>query len=251
MTRPVTRPPRLTVSTRSYDGRERRHAHGFHQIVLPVAGSLAMEVDAERDRVGDGRGVIVTGGTPHSFLGAGDNRFVVLDLPAHALVPETVVRTAPAFFAVDPALDSLTRYLALESADTPLDGPTAHHAAALLLRALERRHAVPEPEDDPVGRALAVMRSRCAEPLTVAEIARAAGLSPSRFHELFRARTGTTPARRLTEFRLDRAEALLRSGDVPLADVAMAVGFSDQSALTRSLKRSRGTTPGALRRAER
>ncbi len=244
----MTRPPRLTLSTRSYDGRERRHAHGFHQIVLPVAGSLAMEVDAARDRVGDGRGVIVAGGTPHSFFGAGDNRFVVLDLPAHALLPDAVVRRAGAFFAIDPALDSLTRYLAFEAADAPLDGPTAHHAAALLLRALERRHDAPAPAADPIDRALVLMRDRCAEPLTVEVIAQAAGLAPSRFHELFRARTGTTPARRLTGFRLDRAEALLRSGDVPLAEVALAVGFSDQSALTRCLKRLRGTTPAALRR---
>jgi AraC-like DNA-binding protein len=245
----LAQPHRLTVATRSYDGRERQHAHRFHQIVLPVAGSLEMAVDAEQGRVGDGQGVIVADGTPHSFLARGSNRFVVLDLPPHALLPDAALRQADAFFTVDAALDSLIRYLASEAADAPLDDPTAHHAAALLLRALERRRTS-SPDGaagDPVARAQALMRARCGEALGVAELAQAVGLSPSQFHERFRARVGMTPARFLNDVRLDRAEALLRSGDLPPAEVALAVGFSDQSALTRSLKRRRGVTPGALR----
>ena len=53
-------PHRPTVSTRSYDGHERRHAHDHHQIVLPVAGTLDMEVGGACGRVGDGRGVLVS-----------------------------------------------------------------------------------------------------------------------------------------------------------------------------------------------
>lgn len=241
-------PHRPSVSTRSYDGFERRHAHEHHQIVLPIAGTLDMEVGGACGRVGDGRGVLVADGVPHSFRSAGTNRFVVLDVPAAGgLVPETAVRACDAFFAVDTALDGLVRYLAAEAADRPLDPVLAHHAAGLLLRALESRRPAPAVPDDPVERALALMAERCEEPLTVAELAAAVGLAPSRFHERFRAQTGTTPARRLADLRLDRAEALLRAGDLPLAEVALAVGFSDQSALTRSLRRRRGTTPGALR----
>ncbi|PWC34095.1 AraC family transcriptional regulator [Azospirillum sp. TSO35-2] len=241
-------PHRPTVSTRSYDGHERRHAHQHHQIVLPVAGGLDMEVGGARGRVGDRQGVIVCDGTPHSFRSAGSNLFVVLDVPlAGALVPQAALRSAEAFFPIDPALDGLVRYLAAEAADRPLDPGMAHHAAGLLLRALETRRSAPVPASDPIERALALMTERCGEALTVAELAAAVGLAPSRFHERFRAHTGTTPARRLAELRLDRAEAMLRGGGLPLAEVALAVGFSDQSALTRSLRRRRGTTPGAVR----
>ncbi len=241
-------PHRPSVSTRSYDGFERRHAHDHHQIVLPIAGTLDMEVGGACGRVGDGRGVLVADGMPHSFRSAGTNRFVVLDVPAGGLlVPEAAVHACNAFFPIDTALDGLVRYLAAEAADRPLDPVQAHHAAGLLLRALESRRPMTPAPVDPVERALALMAERCEEPLTVAELAAAVGLAPSRFHERFRAQTGTTPARRLAELRLDRAEALLRDGDLPLAEVALAVGFSDQSALTRSLRRRRGTTPGALR----
>ena len=240
-------PHRPSVSTRSYDGFERRHTHDHHQIVLPVAGILDMEVAGARGRVGEGRGVLVADGMPHSFRSAGTNRFVVLDVPAGGLVPEAAAHACDAFFPIDAALDGLVRYLAAEAADRPLDPVLAHHAAGLLLRALETRRPTPAVPDDPVARALTLMAERCEEPLTVAELAAAVGLAPSRFHERFRAQTGTTPARRLAELRLDRAEALLRAGDLSLAEVALAVGFSDQSALTRSLRRRRGTTPGALR----
>jgi transcriptional regulator GlxA family with amidase domain len=163
-------------------------------------------------------------------------------------MPQAAVRGCDAFFAIDGALDGLVRYLAAEAADRPLDPVLAHHSAGLLLRALETRQPPPV-SSDAIDRALALMAERCAEPLTVAELAEAAGLAPSRFHERFRARTGSTPARLLADLRLDRAEALLRDGQLPLAEVALAVGFSDQSALTRSLRRRRGTTPGAVRRS--
>ncbi|WP_395457516.1 helix-turn-helix domain-containing protein (plasmid) [Azospirillum melinis] len=248
-------PHRPTVSTRSYDGHERRHAHDHHQIVLPIAGTLDMEVGGACGRVGDGRGVLVADGVPHSFRSGGANRFVVLDVPAAGLVPEAAVRACDAFFAIDGALDGLVRYLAAEAADRPLDPVLAHHSAGLLLRTLEARQP-PRPvspispvSKDPIDRALALMAESCGEALTVAELAAAAGLAPSRFHERFRARTGSTPARLLADLRLDRAEALLRDGRLPLAEVALAVGFSDQSALTRSLRRRRGTTPGAVRRS--
>ena len=242
-------PHRPTVSTRSYDGHERRHAHDHHQIVLPVAGTLDMEVGGACGRVGDGRGVLVADGVPHSFRSGGTNRFVVLDVPAAGLMPEAAVRACDAFFAIDGALDGLVRYLAAEAADKPRDPVLAHHSAGLLLRALEARQPPLPLSDDPIDRALALMAERCAEPLTVAELAEAAGLAPSRFNERFRARTGSTPAAMLAELRLDRAEALLRDGRLPLAEVALAVGFSDQSALTRSLRRRRGITPGAVRRS--
>jgi transcriptional regulator GlxA family with amidase domain len=89
-----------------------------------------------------------------------------------------------------------------------------------------------------------------AEPIVarLAELARSAGMGLSRFHEEFRGEIGETPAERLAATRLDRAEDLLRETHLPIAEIALAVGFSDQSALTRSFRRRRGTTPAAVRR---
>ncbi|MEL6527868.1 MAG: helix-turn-helix domain-containing protein [Chloroflexota bacterium] len=47
--------------------------------------------------------------------------------------------------------------------------------------------------------------------------------------------------------RIKRAEALICAG-MPLADVALAVGFSSQSHLNRSFKHFLGITPNTLRK---
>jgi AraC-like DNA-binding protein len=62
----------------------------------------------------------------------------------------------------------------------------------------------------------------------------------------FRQRLGTSPYRYLTMRRLDRVRILIRSG-APLADVAMATGFADQSHMTRQFKRAYGLSPGRWR----
>jgi transcriptional regulator GlxA family with amidase domain len=120
----------------------------------------------------------------------------------------------------------------------------------LLAGSIGRRFSYPDRRVDPILRALAVIDARYAERLTVAKLARSAGMGVSRFHERFRRETGRTPADCLAETRLDHAAALLRDSGLSIAEIALSVGFSDQSALTRSFRRRRGTTPASLRRAD-
>ena len=74
------------------------------------------------------------------------------------------------------------------------------------------------------------------------------GVSASVLHERFRLITGHAPIEYLQSVRLDEAERLLRASRLSIAEIALRVGFSDQTALTRALKRRRGVTPGAVRR---
>jgi AraC-like DNA-binding protein len=64
----------------------------------------------------------------------------------------------------------------------------------------------------------------------------------------FRKLFGTSPYRYLTMRRLDRARLMMRSG-VPLADTALACGFSDQSHFSRHFKKAFGLTPGKWAKA--
>jgi AraC family transcriptional regulator len=83
----------------------------------------------------------------------------------------------------------------------------------------------------------------------LAEIAEAAHLSPFHLSRLFKKATGRTPHQYLLEVRVNSARALLTAGAGArsLADVAAAVGFADQSHLTRHFKRVLGVTPKQLR----
>jgi AraC-like DNA-binding protein len=240
---------RMSLSIRSYDGRERVHAHDFHQIVLPVIGAMDVRVGDVRGAIALANGVLIVGGTPHQGCVTGENRFVVFEVPRAAFLPESIVARASAapFFAIDEPLDHLARYVSCEASSGTLADGTAHHAAALLADSIGRKFSSRERHAPSILRALAVIEERYAEPLTVAELARSAGMGVSRFHEQFQRETGHTPAKRLAATRLDRAEDLLRDTRLPIAEIALAVGFSDQSALTRSFRRRRGTTPAAFR----
>jgi AraC-like DNA-binding protein len=80
-------------------------------------------------------------------------------------------------------------------------------------------------------------------------MAKSAGLSVSRLHALFRAELDTSPHAWLRDVRLARARAWLADTSRPIAEIALAAGFSDQTALTRALRDATGMTPGAYRRA--
>jgi AraC family transcriptional regulator len=92
------------------------------------------------------------------------------------------------------------------------------------------------------------MEERLAEPVSLAELAAAAGLSVSQFSRQFKARTGQAPHRFLLGLRVEHACRLLRTDQLPIAEVAFRCGFSHQEHLTRVMKAHVGTTPGALRR---
>ena len=241
----------MSLSIRSYDARESVHAHEFHQIVLPIRGAMEMRVGDATGCIGALNGVMMVGGTRHAFRALGENRFVVFDVPSAAAFPAGIVARAAAapFFAIDEPLAHLARYVSGEASSGRLDDGAASHVTALLAKSLGRQFASPDRRPAAIRRALAIIDARYAEPLAIAELARSAGMSVSRFHERFRREIGQTPADWLAAIRLDRAADLLRETRIPIVEIALSVGFSDQSALTRSFRRRRGTTPAALRRS--
>ena len=88
---------------------------------------------------------------------------------------------------------------------------------------------------------------RYAEPLSVADLARAAHLSPAHFSREFRRAFGESPHQYLLTRRLERAGALLRTTDWSVARVCMAVGLTSVGSSTTSFRRMFGRTPTAYR----
>ena len=91
--------------------------------------------------------------------------------------------------------------------------------------------------------------SRYAEPLGVADMASAAGLSRAHFSREFRRVFGESPHAYLLTRRLERAAALLRNTDRSVADICFSVGLQSLGSFTTSFKRTYGVSPTAYRAA--
>ncbi len=87
------------------------------------------------------------------------------------------------------------------------------------------------------------------EPLGVADMARAAGLSRAHFSREFRRAFGESPHAYLLTRRLERAAALLRDTDRSVADICFSVGLQSLGSFTTSFTRTFGRSPTAYRAA--
>jgi AraC-like DNA-binding protein len=91
--------------------------------------------------------------------------------------------------------------------------------------------------------------ARYFDPLSVDDLARAAGLSRAHFRREFRRAFGESPHAYLLTRRLERAAALLRATDRSVADICFSVGLQSVGSFTTSFTRTYGLAPTAYRAA--
>jgi AraC-like DNA-binding protein len=229
------------------DGHVHRHAHV--QLVLPVRGTLEIEVGGRGGRVDAERAVLVAPGTDHDQSAAGDNRFLVIDCDIAALGEARVqqLQQRP-FVAMTPRLHTLAGFIDQQCHDrdeVPL--VLTQHCLPQLLHAFGCDPA-------PLQRLQTLCDALAAAPdqaWPVERMAHHAGVSVSRLHALFRREFDQSPQQWLSALRLRRACAQLGGSEMPIAQLALENGWSDQTALTRALRRATGYTPAAYRKAHR
>ena len=92
------------------------------------------------------------------------------------------------------------------------------------------------------------LESHLAEEVELGELAALAKLSPFHFARMFKASTGLPPHAYQRRLRCERAQALLRETDLPVTEIALAVGYATPQAFARMFLAETGTTPSAWRR---
>jgi AraC family transcriptional regulator of arabinose operon len=85
--------------------------------------------------------------------------------------------------------------------------------------------------------------------ISIADLARAAHLSVSRFSHLFREQVGVPPRTFVEQQRLQRAKELLELTTLPIGIVAAQIGFSSQFHFARRFHLYVGVSPSAYRRS--
>lgn len=273
---PGVRPQRTSAGLgwdRLYVSAQREHpyradfdAAGCHQLILHRSGPVT--VRRGRNRLATSR-LVPTGGY---FLhpagkelavelgGELDTIHVYLDQAALRQACGRAVELDEVFGSHDPLVEQLV--LSLDEVLREQDCSALTYVdqiGGLLAARLVRKHSrgrVPEPTnteraaltDRQVGTVREWMCQRLDEPLPLASMAGLVGLSVSQFSRKFKARTGSSPHRFLLRLRLEEASHMLRTGALPIAEIAIRCGFSHQEHLTRTMREHLDTTPAAMRR---
>ncbi len=237
-----------SLSFRSYGVGGVMHRHAHVQFVLPVLGELEIEVGGRGGRLDLARAAFVPEGTDHDQLGRGENRFLVIDCATSDLDEAAVERLSrDPFLTIPAAARRLIEFIDLSRGGDFVPETVTRHGLPLLLGAL-----LAEPERaSRLGPLLRRIEAAPGRAWTVERMAAETGMSVSRLHARFRRELDTTPQRWLTDLRLKAVQERLAGSDVSIAELAFQAGYSDQSALTRALRRATGLTPAAYRKAHR
>lgn len=111
------------------------------------------------------------------------------------------------------------------------------HGAAL------RRLALPDGHAQRIARAIAILRAEFAGAVPVQRLAEAAGMSPSSFHQHFKAMTSLSPLQFQKQLRLLEARRLMLSEGLSASRAGFEVGYESVSQFTREYARLFGAPP--------
>ena len=248
------------------------HAHPQCHVLIKVGGADSTFRVKDRDYpLAEGTAVLVNSWEPHAYPHTpAAPRSTVLALYVNPAWLSGIERgfaaSAAAGFFARPcvSLTSGVRRRAYEMAEALLagaeaDGPPLALLAALMnanvedfsewrrLPAVDRR-SVP---DFRVRRAIRFLENNLGRDFTLADVARAAGLSRPHLFEVFRRNTGVTPQLYYNALRMEAAYSALPGAGETIAGLSASLGFAAPGAFTRFFRNNLGIAPRDYRRSLR
>jgi AraC family transcriptional regulator len=234
--------------------------HLFYYFLKPLRSDVVMDGQVRKVVYHAGEGRVTPAGRPVSFRWTGEVQILMLGFEpwfferiaaelggSSALHAAANVRKLRASHPACALMRLLVGELDAQPGSSAIAEGVARAIAVHLLREYQQLPArKPADVAPPVAvlRAVEVMRRRMAEPISLEELAHAAGLSPFHFARQFKTATGHPPHDYLIRLRVDRAQEIMsRERGWTMAAVAQDAGFSDQSHMARHFKRVLGVTP--------
>jgi len=241
------------------------HVHDEMVIAVTEQGGAEFDSRGINDIAEEGTTLVFNPGEPHAGrMGrSGRWRYRAFYLDGRALERlaaglELPAESLPGFCTnklADPALSVALQGLhaATQGGGSPLGRQSGLLAA---MAALYQRHGSPRPrqavpgqERSRIGRVADYLQAHYAEAVSLDDLAVLASMSAFHLVRSFKKELGLPPHVYLTQLRLQQARHLLAHG-LGQAETAAAVGFYDQSALSRHFKKIYGVTPGQYVRAK-
>jgi len=235
-----------------------RHVHDYFVVGLVESGAQSYSYRGTRHVTPAGQIFLVNPGEAHTGEAAASGGYVYRTIYPRteflARVAEDVGSCAKVPFLKGAVLhDSLlASLLSRFHKSLAEESPLVEQESLLLetVACLVRRHADPRvtaksigKEHPAVRRAREYMETNFAHDISLSKVAHVVSLSPYYFARAFESEIGLPPHAYLEGVRIRKAREFLDLGD-SIVSVALSVGCSDQSHLTRRFKRLLGITPG-------
>ena len=211
--------------------------HDHAQWVLPLRGDLQFEVGGAGGSLDLLQGAFVAPGETHDLEALGDNCCLIIDCHPGVLDDDTLEHLCRQRWL------ALSRDIRRQLQDIHANGVGMDPLPQLL------RYFAPAGSG---ARLQALCMAIAAAPgadWTVARMAAEVGVGGSRLHALFAREFGLSPQAWVSGARLRWAKRQLLAGTAGISDIALRAGYSEQSALTRALRRETGMTPRQWRLA--
>lgn len=222
------------------------HGHDDPHFIWILSGAFASVTD--RETLSAGALIFNPAGTFHAdhFIG-GRGAFLSLTLnDVEGFELEQFRPPDHPSLAPNEACDRLLPRLMAACASSSADAVDIEGLAHDLFGAVCERAPVERGTPAWLGRARDRLRDQDAA--SVSDVARSVGVHPIHLTRVFRTVQGCTPGEYQRGWRLRRAAALLDQTRLPVAEVAVRAGFSDQSHLTRQFRAVFGVGPAGYRR---
>lgn len=231
----------------------RMHWHDRMELLRVRKGSMAVGCATQTGRVGEGEVLIVPPKAPHWAVAEAQGveyDVVMFDVRAYYNDVPLCKKRLPALYDGRARLEMITADQktvalidAIHSAEPSL--AAVGMVYQLLGRFLEHHLlALTDAPADTVARhIIAYIEENFATAMTSAGLAAHFGYTDAHFCRKFKEATGLTPTNYIRIYRLERANDLLKAGDLSVAEVAARCGFADANYFTRCFKAHFKKTP--------
>ena len=231
-----------SLSIRAYTQQRHGHSHTYHQLVLPVLGSIAIELQGYKGHVSVGQCVVIQSGTTHHFHANESARFIVADLTA---LPENLLSMSTCVFSISSPLKTYLGFI-----ENQLQHQVAKDIENSMIQMFMLLLAEQESGgklDSRIRNVLHYIQEDLSQALSIETLAKVACLSATQFKTRFKQSVGVTVQQHITEQRMLKAKALLTHTDTPIQLIAEQVGYTDVSAFSRRFSTFYGLSPSQVR----
>jgi AraC-like DNA-binding protein len=223
------------------------HAHPHHELIIVLGGRMTLTAGGRTLTATAGDALLYPSGVRHAESAAADDPVESLFCAFRAR--RIAARRVMVAHDYDGRMRQMARWLHADEAHgaRAADPVARARLFAALLTEFLRRDRQPEPPPRAALRQLT--RQWMAEPLTVARLARASGLSRWHYIRRYHQLTGRTPMADVRQERLDGARDMLLTTELPLKEIARRCGLGGAQAFSRAFAARYGQPPGAFRHA--